>query len=300
MKKILKTVLFFSMLSAIITSCTLFESKEKKAIEICQKAKVQLETDNTIADAFFNLYGLGTNATWLDFANMVAKKDPDKKLDWKAEPTSEKNIYLVCFVDQDGWGHRWEVDIEQKIVKFVNQNEYLCRKYGLSRFGGNKDFEVTNIRQKELKIENNYDIFGGKNSSEIVYIIKASVLNKTDKVITSATIDGNLQLIFKNKIVEENGNYSSGFKTTISENNPWKPNTEKEFFIKTKGIEKIYLNYLPEYVIFNVSLKAEDPVGYSFDKDIVEYDLKDNWKAYQNKSTDNSSDNSTTNSTDTL
>ncbi len=33
----------------ILTACSLFENKEKKAIEICQKAKVQLSTDNAFA-----------------------------------------------------------------------------------------------------------------------------------------------------------------------------------------------------------------------------------------------------------
>jgi hypothetical protein len=266
----------------ILTACSFFENKEKKAIEICQKAKVQLSTDNAFANLLLNAYGgalgLGENATWLDYANMQAKKEPNKKYDWKAEATSEKNIYLVAFVDQDKWGQRWEVDIEQQIVKFVNQNEYLSRKYGLSRFDPEGNFEITNITTDTLKLASQYDYYSENSSKEIVYVFKASVINKTGKTITDADISGKLQVIFKDKTVEGENDWDSGFKNKISKSRPWNPDTEKDFYIKTKGIETVYLDYKPEYVFFEINLKAEDPVGFSYDKNIAEYDLKYKWE----------------------
>lgn len=284
----MKKVLTILTLTTLLASCSMFENKEKKAIEVCQKAKVQFQTDNAFANLFLDAYGLGTNATWLDFANMIAKRDPNKKYDWHANKTDDNKFYIVDFTDPDGWGHRWEVDIEQQIVKSINQNDYLTRKYGFSRFGGNDEFEVTEIQKRELRLEKRYSYWDNTSSSEICYVIKASVLNKTSKTITSATIDGKLQLIFTDKTVTGEGDYESGFKSKISKNKPWTPNTTKEFYIKTKGIEKIYLNYVPEYVVFDISLKAEDPVGYSFDQDIADMDLKNDWKSFKENPTSGS------------
>ncbi len=42
---------------------------------------------------------------------------------------------MVAFTDERGWGHRWEVIIDEQIVKHINANEYLSRKYGFSRIG---------------------------------------------------------------------------------------------------------------------------------------------------------------------
>ena len=58
----------------------------------------------------------------------------------------------------------------------------------------------------------------------------------------------------------------------------WLPNTEKEFYIKTQGIEDIYLNYTPEYIFLEINLKAGDPIGFSYYKNIAEYNLKNKWK----------------------
>ncbi len=278
----MKTLFTTLILTVLLTSCTLFENKKKKAIEICQKAKAQVLYDNAVATMLLNIYGLNANATWLDYANMMAKQEVNKKFDWHAEKTNQNTFYIVSFTDQEGWGQRWEVDIDQQIVKNINQNEYLTRKYGLSRFGGNDEFEVTKIQESELKVDKNNGYLKNSQSSNIYYIIKASVLNKTGKIITSAKVDGKLKLIFKDKTITGESNYESGFKSIISESRPWEANTTREFYIKTEGIDKIYQNYTPEFVVFVVSLKAEDPIGYSFDQDITDMDLLGNWKSFSN------------------
>jgi len=265
-------------LTILMTSCNLFENKEKKAIEICQKAKVQMQAGNVWGQLGLAMYGLTADATWLDYANMLAKQELNKKQDWTAEKTKEDGIYLVAFADEKGWGHRWEVTIEQQIVKHVNSNEYLCRKYGLSRFDSDGNFQITNIKTDTIKLEKENSYYSENNSKKIVYTLKASVINKTGKPLTSADISGKLQVIFKDKTVEGESNWESGFKTKISKANPWKPETERDFYIKTKGIEQIYLDYEPEYVFLEVNLKAEDPIGFSYDKGIEEYELKNKWK----------------------
>lgn len=285
----MKNFLIILTITTFCYSCNIFENKERKAIEVCQKAKIQFRLDNSLVNTFASGYELGTNATWLDFANMIAKQAPNIKYEWHAKITDDNKFYIVDFTDLDNWGYRWEVDIEQQIVKSINDNEYLTMKYGSSRFDGNEYFKVTEVKKCELKFDEKYNYYDNSNTSDVVFLIKASVLNKTNKIITAAEIEGKLKLIFKDKTVTGESDYKSGFKVLVSKNNPWEPNTTREFYIKTKGIEKIYLNYVPEYVVFDVSLKALDPVGFLFDKDIAEIELKENWKSFKGNSKSNSS-----------
>ncbi|MFN3641200.1 MAG: hypothetical protein ACK4UK_09790, partial [Flavobacterium sp.] len=136
----MKKTLYYWILLLIISGCNLFENKEKRAIEIVQQSKMQIETDNIFANLFLGYAGMGQNSTWLDFANMIAKKDPNLKYTWKAKPTDEIGIYMVSFIDEQSWGHRWEVAIEEQTVKHINQNEYLSRKYGFSRLDNDGKF----------------------------------------------------------------------------------------------------------------------------------------------------------------
>lgn len=107
--------------------------------------------------------------------------------------------------------------------------------------------------------------------------MKGYVTNNTDKTITKANISGLVQIIFKDKCIESKNDWTSGFKRKISKSNPWKPNEKIEFYIKTKSIEEIYLQYNPEFVFFCVNLVAEDPIGYKYNRDIKEYNLKQSW-----------------------
>jgi hypothetical protein len=273
MKKL--TVIFGLII--LVTACNIFENKEKKAIEICQKAKVQFETDLALTNVFLNTLGLDVNATWLDYANMVAKKENNKKYGWKARATGERNIYLVSFVDQNNWGHQWEVDSEQQIVKSVNENEYLSRKYGMSRLDPDGNFQITNITTDTLKLEKKYSYYSESSSKEIVYMFKASVVNKTGKKLTGANITGKLHVIFKEKTIEGISDENYEFQSKISKSSPWEPDTKKDFNIQTIGIEEIYVGYKPEYVFFEINLEAEDPIGFKYDKNIAEYDLKSKW-----------------------
>jgi hypothetical protein len=276
-------------LAILVSACNLFENKEKKAIEICQKAKVQSESDDAFTNLVLSEYGHKNDETWLDFADNIAKQDPNKKYEWKAKITDEADKYIVSFEDENNWGYNWEVDIEQQTVIDIDQNDYLSRKYGFSQLDPDKNFEITNITIDTLKMERQVLYSSSsehyENVKAVIFEIKASVVNKTGKTLTDAKISGKLQVIFKDKTIEGKGNsddFDEGegrFKTIISKSKPWNPNSERGFFIKTKGIEDIYLDYEPEYVVFDVELDAKDPIGYSFNKCIEEYDLKDKWKS---------------------
>jgi TonB family protein len=278
----MKNLLFIWGIITLFCSCSFFQDKKSTAIEICQKAKVTFQNSDVEA-SMLSLYGLTPNTTWLDLANIIAKQEPNKKYSWQAAATGETNIYMVSFVDQNNWGQHWEVDIEQKIVKDINENDYLSRKYEFSRLDRDSSFIVTNLKINELKVQRSY--FG---NNGLVYVLKGWVENNTDKEITSAQIDGTLKLIFKEKTVSVNGNSHSGFEESITEYRPWSAHSKRSIYIETSEIPSVYLKYLPEYVIFDISLKAEDPTGYNFDKDIFENDLMEKWKTFDaNQITDN-------------
>ncbi|NEM97195.1 hypothetical protein [Pontibacter burrus] len=266
------------VLVTLLTSCDLLISKESKAIETCKSAKVQLDATNIWGQLSLSLAGLTADATWLDFANMIAKEDSNTKYDWSSKKTEEEGIYIVSFADQSGWGHKWEVTLDQQIVRHINVNPYLSRKYGFSRLDNDGKFKITDITIDTLKLESKKSYYMRDKSKDIVYVMKGNVINNTDKTLTSAEIVGKLQVIFKDKALESSKDWESGFKRQVTKSKPWKPQEKLAFYIKTKDIEEIYLQYEPEYVFFNVNISAEDPVGFTYDKAIEEYDLKDKWR----------------------
>ena len=274
-----KIVLSFVGLFLFLTACNYFESKEKKAIELVQKSKV--ESGNVLV-----------NTTWLEEANSLSQKDINKKYSWTAKETSEKGIYLVEFIDEKDWGYRFEVNLQQNIVKYINDNEYLSRKYNLLRLEDNNEFNVSDIGINKLSFKKINGEF------KIVYEISGVIINNTNNNLVEADVEGKLKLIFKDKTVstekEEKNYYENyldilnaylgkqigNFKEKISNRYPWKSGETRKFSIITGGLDKIYLKYVPEYIVFDLSLKAKDPIGYEFDKDIKEVDLKDKWKEF--------------------
>jgi len=135
----MRKLIILGIIVFIATSCSILESKEKKAIEICKNTKIQFssEDDNLLENVLLNsiggfALGLGRNATWQDFANLLSENAPNAKFEWNANKTEEVGIYIVSFNDENGWGHNWEVSLEAQTVKHINQNEYLSRKYGFS------------------------------------------------------------------------------------------------------------------------------------------------------------------------
>ncbi len=154
--------------------------------------------NSEIEASLFNIYGLTPNTTWLDFADIIAKREPNRKYTWQAKSTGENNVYMVSFVDENNWGQHWEVDIEQKIVRDINQNDYLSSKYGFSRMDADSLFTVGDFEENGLK-KYSVHILATKG---VVYVLKGTVVNNTDKEITSAQLEGTLKLIFKDKTVE--------------------------------------------------------------------------------------------------
>lgn len=261
------------MLAALLlTSCNLFKSDEDKAIELVQQSK-STEIDDT--------------KTWLDYANERAKEEPNKKHFWKAEKTDSVGIYLVSFQDEKGWGVRWEATLKEKIVKKITGNDYLCMKYELTRFDPEQLFEISNVTLDTLKVEGEKleqgfweSLFSNpKYKNVVVYRFEADVTNNTDKFITDAQIKSKLKLIFEEKTII-GANSSSSFSNSISKSKPWGPGEKKSISIRTKDIDKVYLNYKPPYVVFEINMEAEDPIGFSYDKNIWEVNLTDKWDVF--------------------
>lgn len=239
------------------------------------------DVDNVLSQlvikAGFALYGLDyENSTWMDFANMVAEKSPTEKMHWIAEKTETKNVYQVGFVNEEDWGHFWEVNIKEKTVMHINQKEYKSREYGHSRLDKDAPFKITNLTADTLKLSD----------EGVSYKIQGKVVNHTGKSISHADMSGSLKVIFENKTEEVSNSYSKNHKVLkkeVSESHPWKDGESIDFTVITHEVKQIYLNYDPQYVFFTIEMSAGDPIGYSYNKAIYEVDMKDRWNAIRKK-----------------
>lgn len=281
-----------------IYSCNIIDDKISKAIKLVQVSNVTIENENYWSHLLNGTFNNTDKMTWLEFANTISSELPNEHFKWSGVGTTIEGIYLISFVDSSGWGHSWQVNVDQKIVRHINQNEYLSRLYGLSRLDKSKEFPIVKLVNNELKLKKIND---GK---EVFYVMNGQIKNLSDRLITEAKINGALKLIFKDKTVEagtknsliefyselyNKGNLTN-FNSKATTKNIWKPNEVKEFHFKTSGLDRIYLDYLPEYVLFEIHLVAMDPTGYKFDKNIYEIDLKQEWlQISESKITDSNS-----------
>lgn len=283
------------LLTAIcLSSCE--SRREKKAIEICQNTKVEwgavlgYDDESILGDLFGNLIlknimkakGINTEtATWLDYANFIAAQDPDKHMTWEAKKLDRENLYEVRFVDEEEWGFFWEVDVEEKIVRYVNSNEKMSRDYGHSRYDKEAPFEVKDIVEASVEYKEGED-YGKKEG--VVCTFQGVIVNHTGRALSSANLKGGLKVIFDNKTVDGTISWDSdGLAREVSESEPWYDGEEISFVVETEGIRKIYLEYEPEYVYFTLGISVSDPVGYTYDKDVFEKDLKKQWNQLRAK-----------------
>jgi len=202
-----------------------------------------------------------------------------KQYEWTAKPAAEEpGFAIVGFIEKGTtFGLFWEVDLKNKIVRYINSNVFLSMKYGFSRLNTSGDFKITEVTLDTLKYikywvnrEATWSdmIYDTRRviKDKIVYYYRGSITNNTDKVITDASIKCHLYLIFNvDKIVEIDQFNSDGFATSITPQSPWKPGESRKFRIEMDPIEGIYRNYNPSKVFFELNLSASDPIGYEFD-----------------------------------
>src|SRR5690625_6051300 len=81
-------------------------------------------------------------------------------------------------------------------------------------------------------------------SMDVVYIMKGSVINNTDKILTNAEISGELQVIFKDKALKSSNDRDSGFKRKVNQSNPWKPKEKIDLYKKKNNIDKNTIKYV--------------------------------------------------------
>lgn len=261
-------VIIAVLLCNIMLFCSCESKREQEAIKICQESEF-----HWVEEGF--LWNHEKTYTGLDFANIIVKQEPNKKYHWKARATDKKNVYIVRFVDEENWGYSWEVNIIEKTVVSINANEYMSRKYGLSRLDKDALFKITNVTSDTLKLSN-----GG-----VSYKIKGKVVNHTGKSISKADMEGSLTLYFENKTEKVKNSIFKNFdilKKNVSESRPWKDGETIDFTIITNEIKNIYLEYDPQYVFFTIEMSASDPIGYSYNKTIYEVDMKDRWNTFRN------------------
>jgi hypothetical protein len=257
------------LLVLIITSC-----QGEKAIELVKEANTPSELWSfglllqSAKEGGLTEGGL----TWNAWCNRIAKESPNKKFSWSSSETKENGIYIVGFLDEDNFGQHWEVNVKEEIIILTNGNEYLTKKYGFVRLDPENLFEITSVKTDTLRFFKK-----GNSINEIDYKMEFSLINRTNKKLTKADIKAYLKVIFEDKIIEGKSTYYSGFKNPVSSSNPWNPDSERRLVITTKSIEGIYASYEPKYVSFELELKASDPVGFTFNRNVIEYDLLAQW-----------------------
>lgn len=271
--------------------CSCESQREKKAIEICQETKIQVSLESPkdgslaeflgtlVSKASFAIMGLDyETSTWLDFANKVAEINPSEKFHWKAQKTDVKNIYQVGFVNEEDWGHFWEVDIKEKIVKFIDMQDIASRNYGHSRLDDKALFKVKDIEMDTLK----------RTKDGISYKIQGRIVNETGKALSFAEVSGTLSVLFENRTEKATSiSKYNILERRVTETKPWHNKESIKFSIQTESIKNIYLEYDPEYVFFTMEMDASDPIGYTYDKAIYEVDMKKRWNVARKCSANN-------------
>ena len=159
----------------------------------------------------------------------------------------------------------------------IENNERPKDNYKSFSTADSSGFAVVNIKRDTL-LKQGSESFSDEGKPVIVFHLKASILNKTDKIITEAKVTGKIRLVFPETATAENERYaSSGFNSYISKSDPWMPNEVREFNIQTNDIPVVYLNYKPAEATFELNLEAKDPMGYEFNNLIREEDLLNQW-----------------------
>lgn len=199
---------------------------------------------------------------------------------WVAEKTKKKNIYLVSLVDKKtGRGYFWETNLKTKEVRYINNNKYLCLKYGLSFKDTSGKFIVTKVIDNSLVIPKTLNT-----EAKGVYTISGYVKNNTKSVITKAGLKCVLNIVFKQKTIKKSSYggasafgemlFSYGFKDEISTKHPWKPGELKKFECMV-FVDPVYVKtYKPEFLITDLILRASNPIGFNYNGVIEELPVR--------------------------
>jgi len=196
-----------------------------------------------------------------------AKKNIQYK--WVANKHEQYNTWIVSFVDTVyERGYFWEADLNNNIVKSINDNWLLKKKYGITPLRKDRNFTIEEIETEEVVLQNT------RLNNGVVYRIKGKIKNNTDKNITKCYLGATLVVIYtEQKILEQKENNDSNFARP-STSNPWKPNETKDFLIVTEAIDQIYKEYKPEDAFCFILISAEDPLGYEYSGAFEERSLK--------------------------
>lgn len=218
--------------------------------------------------------------TWEDYATEWTKhfKEP---YEWKAK--SVDSFIQVSFVNGEDFGLYWLVDLSRRSCAFLDGRNLLSRKYGFYITIDSANYPVENVSNK---------LYYKTSSSEYVNVIhktnaiildqpgiyvtcEGDIKNNSGRDLTTWQINGEIDIVYEDKIISE------GISNLIAFNgdkNIWKKGESRHFKVRTKDIDTIYANYHPLYVDFNLSLKAGDPIGYEYSKNIYSCNFLSDWQ----------------------
>jgi hypothetical protein len=245
-------VFIYALALLMLAGCSRSEARREQAIKLVKE---------TIKQNPLNFLGMGLD---LAFSRISGQKE---KFQWSARETDKRDVYLVSLKSTaTGMGYYWEVNLKTKQVRYVNENRYLCLKYGLSRKDRSGKFKVKVIKNN-IVLDSR-----APRKKEATYWLEGYIRNNTKYTITRACLSCTLNIVYRERTVrlssggEDFAGFCSSylFQETVSMDKPWKPGELRKFrFIK--GVSPIYLfTYKPRFIITDVKLTARDPLGFSY------------------------------------
>jgi len=249
-KNINFTILFSIFICITLINC----DNSKKAIELVQNSK-----------------DYGQNLTNLEKMQKEIEEGAKKNIQyiWEAKLDEKNNTWIVSFVDTiQKSGFFWEADLKNNIVKLINSNWLLKKKYNLTPLRGDRLFTLQDIEIEEVIFQNT------RSNNGIVYRIKGKIKNNTEKIITNCQISANLIVIYSEQKIFDQYEHSDSKFIQPTNKDPWKPGETKDFYIITTAIDEIYKDYTPEDAFCFIYIYAEDPLGFEYKNAFVERQLK--------------------------
>lgn len=258
------------LLCAVFPGCSYFLSPEEKAIEIVKNTNKEFD---------------GEPVSWEKWCIRESLKDNSQdKRSWKSKVTGLDHIYIVSFTDSIGWGAYWECNLQDSVVKYINEDDYLGLKYRILGLDIDELFSISSIRQdcvvfvrEQLSQSFLEMLFSSPKYVEYnVYSFSGVLENNSDKIITEVDIRARVKLVFEDKTVEV-AEGKADLNEQISRNSPFEPSETRSLNIRTEAIDPVYFKYDPPYVLFEIFMRAEDPIGFEYKRLIWQDEISDRW-----------------------
>ena len=279
----IKAISIITILSISLWSC----SKESKAIRTVKNMSI-LDCEE-YQSPWTRLLSDEEIASYKDSLTIELNvvKALGKKNTWKAQHVKGET-YLVCYVNNNGHGRYYELDMKTNTLHDASMNPYLSYKYGLINPSLYEDSGIWQRKENGLEAQfyksRTFQVDDMKRTAtfnrqtkKITYKIEGSLTNNSGENISGVDLrNTSISVIYQAKKVEMPLKAVRGALHKVSKSNPWKNNTKIDFELEIP-VDAMYINYPPEGVLLLIQLEAENIVGYNYNKVIYQEDISESW-----------------------